>query len=808
MVLLSPVTHAVEFNSAFLKIDGSNEADLSQFAYADYTTPGNYLVDVVVNNQFFGRQTIRIVDGDESQRSLPCFSREFVSGLGLTSEVVKALQPKGADECIDIRSIDGASVRYVKGSGTLKLSIPQVAFEYSDPNYIPRERWSNGINGAVLDYHVMASTNKQRTSSDWTNSSSLRSYGTLGANFGAWRFRGDFQSRTKLGGSGGTVHSEDMAEFSRLYAYRAFPSIRATTSLGQNYLNSDIFDTFAYTGASIESDQRMLPPSLRGYAPLITGVARSNATVTVSQQGRVIYATKVSAGAFALQDVSASVQGALDVTVEEEDGTIQRFQAFAAAVPFLARRGELRYKAAVGRPRLFGGRGVTPTVTFAEAAYGLPMDATVYGGAIMASGYSSAALGLGKDLGAIGAISADATTSRATLWWNGQTRSGQSYRLNYSKRFEQLDTDLRFFGYRFSDRTYTTFSQFSGDPNSLSNAGSRQRVSLTLAKRLFDYSTFFSVDYASYWDRPAESRYGVTVARTIALGSLRNVGLNLSAFHTRGYAGNGAQVYFTATIPLGNGQAVTANVSSNSQGHTDVNGGFMGGDSNGFSYAGYGGTSSGKPMASGTVRKMTPTYQVSAQASTVSNSYTSASVQLDGSLVATRFGVIPHSNGYNGDTRLLVSTDGVAEVPLFGGQARTNDRGYAVIGSISPFNTYDARVNTNKLSLQTQVTHPVQRLVLTDGAIGYVHFDAAEGRNVQAVLALPDGKPLPFGASVVDLNSGKEVGIVGEDGLTYLTQIQSESKLVVRLSQHADCSIEKLPDESPPNGAPATFTCH
>ncbi|MET5012726.1 fimbria/pilus outer membrane usher protein, partial [Burkholderia pseudomallei] len=77
---------------------------------------------------------------------------------------------------------------------------------------------------------------------------------------------------------------------------------------------------------AMKSDDRMLPPSMRGYAPHDTGVARTNAIVTVMQDSRVLYMTKVSPGAFALSNLTPSVQGTLDVVVEEEDGTVQRFQ--------------------------------------------------------------------------------------------------------------------------------------------------------------------------------------------------------------------------------------------------------------------------------------------------------------------------------------------------------------------------------------------------------------------------------------------------------------------------------------------------
>ncbi|WP_423221321.1 fimbria/pilus outer membrane usher protein, partial [Burkholderia contaminans] len=245
----------------------------------------------------------------------------------------------------------------------------------------------------MLDYRVIANTNRNfGTGGSQTNS--IQAYGTVGANWDAWRFRGDYQAQSNVGN---TAYADRTFRFSRLYAFRALPSIQSTVTFGDDYLTSDIFDTFALTGASIRSDDRMLPPSLRGYAPLISGVARTNATVTVSQAGRVLYVTRVSPGAFALQNINTSVQGTLDVAVEEEDGSVQRFQVTTAAVPFLARAGQLRYKAAVGKPRQFGGAGITPFFGFGEIAYGLPFDVTAYGGFIAASGYTSIALGVGRD---------------------------------------------------------------------------------------------------------------------------------------------------------------------------------------------------------------------------------------------------------------------------------------------------------------------------------------------------------------------------------------------------------------------------
>ncbi|MBU9456882.1 fimbria/pilus outer membrane usher protein [Burkholderia multivorans] len=802
MLVVGSQSHATEFNSSFLSIDGTTDVDLSQFSQADFTLPGEYMLEVQVNDLFYGLQPIEFVALDASGAGKPCLRAELVAEFGLKPSLAKDLPRFHGGRCVDLAAIEGVTVRYLKGDGRLRITIPQAALEFTDGTYLPPERWSDGIAGAMLDYRVIANTNRS-FGSGGRQTNAVQAYGTIGANWGAWRVRGDYQAQSNVGN---TVYADRTFRFSRLYAFRALPSIQSTVTFGDDYLSSDIFDTFALTGASIRSDDRMLPPSLRGYAPLISGVARTNATVTVSQQGRVLYVTRVSPGAFALQNINTSVQGTLDVAVEEEDGSVQRFQVTTAAVPFLARTGQFRYKAAVGKPRRFGGAGITPFFGFGEAAYGLPFDVTVYGGFIAASGYTSIALGVGRDFGTFGAVSADVTHARARLWWNGATRHGNSYRINYSKHFDGLDADVRFFGYRFSERDYTNFAQFSGDPTAYGLANSKQRYSATMSKRFGDTSAYFSYDQTTYWERASEQRVGVTLTRAFSVGALRNLNVSVSAFRTQSAGAGGNQVSVTATLPIGGRHTVTSNLTTGN-GSTSVNAGYLYDDPAGRTYQISAGTTDGRASANASFRQRTSAYQLTAQASTVANGYAAASLEVDGSLVATQYGIAAHANGNAGDTRLLVSTDGVRDVPLSGTLTHTDSRGYAVLDGISPYNVYDAAVNVEKLPLEVQVSNPIQRMVLTDGAIGFVQFSAARGSNLYLTLTDAAGKPLPFGASVQDAANGKELGIVGEGGAAYLTQVQPKSSLVVRAGERTLCTIDTLPNRLQLEGTPIPVAC-
>ncbi len=202
--------------------------------------------------------------------------------------------------------------------------------------------------------------------------------GTTGLNFGAWRLRGDYQANyRKSTGSFENQYSD--ATFSRLFAYRSIKSIASILTLGENYFYSAIFDSWQYTGVSLETDENMMPPKLTGYAPEIIGIAQTNATVIVKSHNRIVLETTVPAGPFRIQTLDSSIRGTLDVTVREENGEEQQFSITTAALPYLTRPGQIRYKFAAGKPR-FNGRQLEGDLTASgELSYGLNNLWSIYG---------------------------------------------------------------------------------------------------------------------------------------------------------------------------------------------------------------------------------------------------------------------------------------------------------------------------------------------------------------------------------------------------------------------------------------------
>lgn len=790
LVFCAPSALALEFNSQFLNIGNDEDVSLEKFARGQYTVPGKYLLDVVVNQRNYGSESIEFKSGVEGAETYPCLPLDLIKKFGLKPSVLKSLPHYGGTDCIKLDAIDNAKVNYQAGLARLLISLPQVSFEYDDPSYMPPAAWSDGLDGVLLDYRVIANHRHSTSAGSKGETNSLQSYGTAGVNIDSWRLRADYQAQRESGSYSSTFNDKTL-QFNRVYAYRALPSIRSKFSVGEDYLNSDIFDTFALKGATLSSDERMLPLKLRGYAPLISGLAHTNATVTVSQDGRVLYSTTVTPGEFSIQDLDSSVQGVLDVTVKEEDGSEQTFTVATAAVPFLAREDELRYKVSVGRPRLTGG-GIEPNFISSELAYGLPWELTVYSGLLAAEDYLSSALGVGKDLGTLGALSVDVTNARAQLYWSDEVTEGNSYRINYSKRFDAIGTDLRFLGYRFSEKSFTNFSQFVGAPNSYSMNSGKQRYSITLAKNFPWVSASFSYDHSTYWDAPTNNRFGLTLARRFSIGGMNHLNVHLSAYQTQSTLNNDAQIYLGFSLPLGDGSVVSSNLQHTGSGDPAATMGYSHDDGKGINYQLYGAVGE-QSSASANVSKRTATYRANASASTDGSTYRSVTAGLNSSVVLTSHGVVSHANGSNGDTRLLASTDGVEGV-AFAGLARSNKNGHVVVDGVPSFQAYEARINVNELPLDIEVVNPVQRMTLTEGAIGHASFAAGRGYNAFIEIIQEGGSSVPFGASVQDTATNREVGIVGEQGVTYLLGVKAGAELIVRWGDGKSCTLAELPE--------------
>ncbi|MBD8162654.1 outer membrane usher protein [Erwinia persicina] len=782
--------HAEEFsfNTDVLDVNDRSNFDLNQFSRSGYIMPGDYVMSIHINKQELQEQPVTyVVPENDPKGSEPCITREMVEQFGLKDEMNSKLSWWHDHQCLLLNSLPGMSAKGDLGAAVLNLGIPQAYLEYSSGDWDPPSRWDNGIPGILLDYNLNAQT--QRQMKNGGQNASLSGNGTLGANMGAWRLRADWQTRYDRQSQG----VKNNWEWSRYYAYRAIPRWGASLTVGENYLNSDIFDSFRFIGASLASDDSMLPPNLRGYAPEVTGVARTNAKVIISQQGRVIQETQVASGPFRIQDLNDAVTGQLDVRVEEQDGSVQEFKIDTASVPYLTRPGMVRYKVATGRPNDWQHRTNGPLFTTGEFSWGISNGWSLYGGGVAGGDYNALAVGLGRDLLMLGALSLDATQSRARLPDEDNTLSGGSYRLSYSKRFDDYDSQVTFAGYRFSQQNYMSMSEYlDARTYGTRSQNSKEMYTITFSQQLrqLDLSAYLNYSHQTYWDRPANDRYNLTLSRYFDMGRFKNISLSLTGYRNKYNGTNDDGMYLSLSLPWGStGSIGYSNSYSRNQNSHQVN--YFDRIGNSDSYQISSGVTNSGASASGSYTHQGDLAQINTNASYQEGRYSSVSLGLQGGATATMKGAALHRSGSSGGTRMMIDTDGVAEIPLqgYGANTRSNHFGKAVVTDVGSYYRNRISIDLNHLPDNAEAVSSVVQATLTEGAIGYRRFEVISGEKAMAVIRLADGSVPPFGATV--LNSKKQnVGIVGDEGSVYLSGIRPDERMKVNWGGKAQCQLE------------------
>ncbi|AFH93491.1 fimbrial outer membrane usher protein [Providencia stuartii MRSN 2154] len=792
---------AAEFNTDVLDAEDLQNIDISRFSVAGYVPPGDYVLTVWVNGLRLGApRDISVYEKSPSaeQRSpFVCIPTDMLQLIGLTHSAKRKLTTLNEGRCLDLSLLSGAQTQVELSTLSLKITIPQMWMEYRDPYWIPPALWEEGVNGGFIDFNANASATKEKGG---TKRVYLSTNGTMGINTGAWRFRGDYNGSYQKQRGGYSPQETHQFDFSRLYAFTSLTESAAILTLGENYFYSDIFDAWQYSGVSLESDDRMLPPKLVGYAPEIIGVANTNATVIVRSQDRVISETLVPPGPFRIQTLESGIRGILDVTVREENGEEKTFTVSTASLPYLTRPGRLIYKLVGGKTRYDSHHLTGKPVIGGEFSYGVSNAWSLYGGSQLNGYYQALAVGLGRDLFSIGAISVDITQSFADL--EDKKRRGRSYRVNYAKSFDDLRTDITFAGYRFADKDYRTLTQFSDEARTgITPYAPKTNYQIYLNKYFEHFNISLNYQYSTYWQNDPQTQYGMYASTHLNLPALSQHGASLSLSATRTERDNGFEddaINLYLTVPLYTGHSLTfSELYSRSSGHNQFN--------HNVGYSGYNTTDNyslnmgyhhGQNMdnqtsLSGFYSRDLSQANISANASYVPHEYRSVGASINSGITATAKGVALHRSA-NGDTRLMIDTSGISGVPLDNGVIKTNAFGLAVIPNVNSYRKSTASINTSKLPDNLETLTSTTDITLTKGAIGYRHLTVMKGEKLFAILSLENGKKPPFGASVRNADN-RELGIVGEDGVTWLVGVSAQESLFVYWDNQKQCRI-KLPE--------------
>lgn len=777
----SPTLYAGEtFNTELVELDnpGMGKADLSAFESGSQAA-GTYHVDIVIDDQRVDTRDIyfyEVKTEDGNTTLQPCLSIEQLKQWGVKTALFPQLAVVDS-ECAHLQAIPQASTDFQFGAQRLAISIPQAAIDLPARGYVSPEMWDEGITAAMLNYSLSGAN-----SGHYAN---LRP----GFNIGPWRLHNyTTWSRDASG--------QDSWDTVYTYAQRAVIPLSALLTLGDSSTPADVFDSMPFRGGQLASDDDMLPDSLKGYAPVVRGIARTHAQVVVRQNGYQIYQSYVAPGAFEISDMyPTGGAGDLDVTINEADGSEQQFTLPYASLPVLQREGRLKYALTGGQYRAYN-RSVDKT-PFGQITgiYGMQHGTTLYGGAQVSGKYQSLALGLGKNMGDVGALSADVTQG-----WSTPDRStnsqGQSWRARYSKHIVNTGTHVSLAGYRYSTRGYYGMQEVLdayGDSSALQDRR-RNRAELTMSQTLGgnlgaltlsaareDYwnagrsMTSWSVGYNNDWHNVS---YGVTWTYS------QNVASATDGSASQKTVDHDQLLAFTLSVPLDkflpqtwtnsgmnasktHGTTYSVGMNGVARDHNALNWNVQ----QGYGTRGVGNTGTLNGDYKGTYGEVTAGY-----------GYDKSGERLNYGLQG---GILAHADGITlsqplGETNALIKAPGAQGVGIRNQSGvRTDSRGYTVVSNVSVYRTNDLTLDPENMPDDVALEINTRTVTPTRGAVVRADYLSRVGRRVLMTLT-NKGHAVPFGAMVTLDADDKSSFIVGDRGQVYLIGMGETGSLVAK----------------------------
>jgi outer membrane usher protein len=798
---------AVAFDTTFLRTSPKETVDVGRFSRGNKVSPGVYSVDIWVNDARVAHSDVHFVAKTAGESARPCFNRKMLQGFGVdlakaaadtgAKQTADQVQAENADECVDLGAVvPGATIEFEFTEQKIILTVPQKYMRNSARGYVPPEMWEQGVNAGFVSYNA----NAYRTDGPGIHSAQEYLGLNAGLNLGAWHFR---HQSSVTAATGQATKFDNVAT----YVQHDVAKLRSQVTLGDAYTTGDVFDSVSFRGVQIATDDRMLPESLRGYAPVVRGTAESNARVTVRQNGQVIYETSVSPGPFEINDLySTGYGGNLDVTVTEADGRTKSFTVPYASIAQSLRPGTTRFAVTAGQLRDDSLQTKPDFVQF-TLQRGLTNMVTLYGGAIAANGYVAADFGAALNT-RYGAFSADITAAQTQV--PGQdAMHGTSLRIGYSKFIDPTDTSITVAAYRYSTASYLGFSDAAsmrdaamhgGDTNSIDRQ--RGRVQLTVNQNLKDHgSVFLTASTQHYWNRSGSD----TFFQAGYTNSYKYGTYSVTAGRTRNSDGSMSnEVMLSTTIPLGHtphAPLLTTNLSKtgdslNMQANVS---GTLGAD-NQYSYNAYGtygqnsGAGNGNAGVSGVYRA--PYAQVTASASAGTGS-SQVSAGVSGSIVAHPGGVTFSQTV--GDTFGIVEAKGAEGASVASAQGvKINHNGYAVVPYLTPYGMNTVDIDTKGTSTDVEFESTSEHAVPRLGSVVMLKYKTVTGRAALIRAPRLGGEALPFGADVVDGN-GRNVGVVAQDSKIFARGLEEKGSLFVKWGEAAaeQCKIDYvLPKQS------------
>ncbi|EJL6306978.1 fimbria/pilus outer membrane usher protein [Vibrio cholerae] len=787
------------FNDAFLR--GGQSIDLERFLAQGAILPGRYRIEIFINTQLLTTDEIDFAQLDEEIQ--PCLTSSLLDTVGMKETVISTLPVFDGYpmSCLNINDVEYLTWHYDAGRQSLHLSIPQVMLKHRHSSgYVAPTQWDQGITAGFINYNIQSRFDHRDMVGDTTSHYIGLS---SGMNIGAWRLRNQ--------GSLNVIDDNHYWQSDRTVAERDLTSWKSQLGVGQIYARSEVFDSPALIGVQVRSEESMLPDELRGYSPVITGMAESNATIEIRQGGSLILKTTVAPGPFELRDIPThGSNGDLEITVIEANGNRKvRTQGFGM-LPVMVREGVGRYQFSLGQ---LDNHQLSPSGGYyfsADGAYGLLPELTVYGGLQGIEKYYAINAGMGIGTG-LGSFSLDVTHADSKT--EVSHYQGQSYRFRFGRVFHDAGTTLALAGYRYATEDYRTLNDHMLDSSATiqhSWARVRKDLSLSLTQQLpGNYGGMnLAAGEQEYWHNSLRTR-------SLSINYGHRIGkLSFQVGAERRYSDSQDQTQLTlyGSYPLSWGRGnhtLTYNSSyigqkERGKGHNQTIGLAGGWNNHNYSFNVSQQQDNTTWSASSQLRSAFGDGSVGYSRG---SGYQSATLHWAGAIVAHAGGVNMAPTLYNGAILAEVSgLDDAANIGFDNTLTTTGHNGVAVLNNVASYRRNVVSVNSHSLPEGVELTSNQSQVVPRRGAIVHTKITARKVNRVQFTLLDIRGTSYPFGTQLLS-SEGTLLAIADPHGrvLVLLDKIEGQLEIV---SGSDRCMVPyKVQNEAEGNYLEATLQC-
>lgn len=796
------------FKTDFLKTFNS-DIDISYFENDNLLLPGFRYVEVIVNGKTLGVHNVNFVSLNNT--IVPCVPTLHIERINLDHE--KLPQEFTKNTCIDVETVlPGTMVVYEYDSEQLLINVPQVYLTNLPEGYIDPGRWDNGISALSVNYSLTGSNVNYRD----TGESNSMYYGNLFTTLrnGAWRF-------TTYDSYGGGSKEKKRLNHMQAYAQRAIGSLFSEFSVGDLNTSGEMFNSTLFRGVILQTDDRMHPWSMKGYSPVVRGIANSNAVVTVRQNGNTLYEKPVPPGEFVFKDIVAlGYGGDLEVTITESDGSQRMFLVPYSSVPQLLRSGYLRYALATGQIRNYG-QSDTPYFLESSLQYGISDGITLYGGLQSVAEQRYSAMNSGMAINTLlGAFSFDASKSFFTdPAAKNQSRSFNSdmlFKVGFSKRIARTDTHLDVASYHLAGQDYfnmndalSLYKQRQHGNNSWLPDRYRHRLEATLSQLLSpgwgELSLSTRMEKNNESGEYADSRSSYIFGYRNELGAF-SYSLNINKAFTSN-ENSDTTFYFNISAPFGSTikerpklRTSLSYSSAETKMRASLNGNQQGEDYSSWINTWFSQSTRTLSNFGMNVGHTGTSLQKSVGYSQGMNYYT-ASASLGGGLLVHENGVI--FSPYVTDTMALIEAHGATGASMLGNnKSKIDHRGYGLVNYIFPYEENMLTLDLKGAPLGFDTEENSKVVVPTSGAVVKVKIEGSNKKSVIRRLKRTDGRYLPFGARLFDQN-GSSSATVGQGGIVIFPITGEFQSLLVKWKEEEkelSCTIQ--PNDESDNDGP------